>query len=390
MAVLYYEWFSNFRYWFNQLFLRDVVVIGGGLAGLISAHQLASAGLDVLLVEKKSYPFHRVCGEYISNEVLPFLNANNLFPEELAPVQISRFSLTSVNGKEGRLKLDLGGFGLSRYNFDNYLYASAKHKGAEFQLNTSVKSASFQHDRFEVVLSNGTELEARIVIGAHGKRDRLDREMNRDFFQKRTPYLGVKYHIKYDMPEDLIALHNFQGGYCGISHVEGSRLNLCYLSERANLRSFGSIPEMERGVLYRNPFLKDIFTQGEFLFDSPKVINEISFATKKPVEGHMLMAGDSAGMITPLCGNGMAMAIHSGKVLSELVVDYFADHRERLKLEATYSREWHKLFAKRLWIGRRIQSLFGGVFHSNVAVNLARSVKPVAKFLVSKTHGKPF
>ena len=53
--------------------VKDIIIIGGGLAGLTSAIQLARAGLSVLLLEKHSYPLHKVCGEYVSNEVRPFL-----------------------------------------------------------------------------------------------------------------------------------------------------------------------------------------------------------------------------------------------------------------------------------------------------------------------------
>lgn len=53
--------------------MKDVIIIGGGLAGLVNAICMARAGLDVLLVEKRHYPYHKVCGEYISNEVVPFL-----------------------------------------------------------------------------------------------------------------------------------------------------------------------------------------------------------------------------------------------------------------------------------------------------------------------------
>ena len=70
---------------------------------------------------------------------------------------------------------------------------------------------------------------------------------------------------------------------------------------------------MERQVLLKNPHLKRIFSEADFVFGRPEVINEISFETKDPVENHILMAGDAAGMITPVCGNGMAIAIHSGK-----------------------------------------------------------------------------
>ena len=65
-------------------------MVGGGLAGLISAIGLAEKGIGVTLIEKKSYPFHRVCGEYISNEVLPYLQSLNINVFELQPSRISR------------------------------------------------------------------------------------------------------------------------------------------------------------------------------------------------------------------------------------------------------------------------------------------------------------
>ncbi|MEO0332647.1 MAG: FAD-dependent oxidoreductase, partial [Bacteroidota bacterium] len=78
--------------------MKDIFIIGGGLAGLINAIRLSEAGLDVLLLEKKAYPFHRVCGEYISNEVVPFLESINAFPYELEPSSIREFTLTACSG----------------------------------------------------------------------------------------------------------------------------------------------------------------------------------------------------------------------------------------------------------------------------------------------------
>ena len=88
--------------------------------------------------------------------------------------------------------------------------------------------------------------------------------------------MGVKYHIHTDHPADLIALHNFKGGYCGLSRVEDSKYTLCYLTHRNNLKKHGSIKEMEEKVLHKNPFIKSVFQNSEFLFERPEVINEIS------------------------------------------------------------------------------------------------------------------
>lgn len=370
--------------------MKNVTVIGGGLAGLITAIQLARAGVEVQLFEKKTYPHHRVCGEYISNETIPFLKSLGLFPEEFNPPEISKLQLTSVNGKAVMLPLDLGGFGISRYTFDNWLFEKAKAAGVTVSCNEEIVAVNFGDNQFQLK-SNERATATDVVVGTFGKRSRLDRTLQRSFIYKRSPYVGVKYHIKTEHPSSLISLHNFKDGYCGISNVEGGKSNLCYLSHRDNLKRAGSIEEMERQILFRNPFLKRIFDQSEFLFSAPETINEISFETKAPVYNHILMCGDSAGMITPLCGNGMAMAIHSSKVLAGMLIPFCKnDNASREKLEQTYRQKWTSLFAQRLWVGRQLQKLFGSTHASDFAVNLAKFGKPMSQYLVSKSHGKPF
>lgn len=369
--------------------MRKIVIIGGGLAGLISSIQLIRTGISCRVFEKKSYPFHRVCGEYISNEALPFLKASGLYPNDLNLPQIKFLEFSSVHGKTSKSVLDLGGFGVSRYTFDNHLYRIAQREGVEFHLNTEVTSVNFGGDSFQIETTSG-KTEADIVIGSFGKRSKIDVQQNRTFIRKRSPYLGVKYHVRSTHPNDLISLHNFSGGYCGVCNVEEGVTNLCYLTHLDKLKQWGQIDEMERGVLFVNPHIKRIFLESSFIFKKPEVINEVSFETKSPVDNHILMAGDSAGMITPVCGNGMAIAIHSAKILAELVKGFCADKLDRNALEARYRNAWRGAFGRRIWFGRNLQRLFGHPEFSTAAVNLARSSTYLTNFIVSKTHGRAF
>jgi flavin-dependent dehydrogenase len=370
---------------------KHVLVVGGGLAGLVASLHLASEGIPCTVIEKSGYPVHRVCGEYVSREVIPYLTRLNAYPESLQPAMIDRFQLTSTRGDVAELPLDLGGFGISRFALDHFLYQLALARGVTFLLDTEVSSIQFESDSFTLETSAGT-LNAPVVVAAHGKRARLDKELKREFINRHSPYVGVKYHVRMPgFPKDLIALHNFDQGYCGISAVEGDTINLCYLTHRDNVRTHGNLKEMEAAVLFRNPFLKEIFASAEFLFDKPQTINEISFETKGPREGHLLFCGDAAGMITPLCGNGMALAIHSAKLLAERVTRYYKDPQySRDHLERDYEAAWKQAFAFRLWAGRNIQRLFGSDTASRGAVQLASYMKPIARALVRLTHGKPF
>ena len=72
----------------------DVIIIGGGLAGLTNAIHLSKSKQRVLLIEKNSYPKHKVCGEYISNEVLPYLNSLGIDPIKGGAKQISKVQVS--------------------------------------------------------------------------------------------------------------------------------------------------------------------------------------------------------------------------------------------------------------------------------------------------------
>ncbi|MDW3208556.1 MAG: NAD(P)/FAD-dependent oxidoreductase [Reichenbachiella sp.] len=366
--------------------MYDVIIVGGGLAGLVNAILLARSGFEVALFEKNSYPFHRVCGEYISNEVKPFLIRNGLFPTDLNPTEISKFKLTSTNGKQAELALEMGGFGVSRFAFDYFLFQQAQAAGATILQNHKVKDIKFVDNEFQIS-ANRQDYRSKLVIGAYGKRSALDK--SRKFMNKKSPYLGVKYHIKIDLPTEEIALHNFQNGYCGISQVENNTFNLCYLSHRNNLKN-KSIDEMETTVLHKNQFLKSIWDNADFVFEKPKVINEISFEKKELVYDHILMCGDTAGMITPLCGNGMAMAIRSAKLLSDVILEEWnGGNFKRFQIEENYRMHWHQNFSSRLWTGRQIQKMFGSKWSSNLAVRLVNN-EWLGNWVVSQTHGTEF
>src|ERR1043165_1990412 len=93
----------------------DAIIVGGGLAGLVSAIELSRAGYRVLVLEKKQYPFHKVCGEYVSNEVLGYLQSLGFDPHAFGASRIAKLRVSTPSGKNMRAPLQPGGFGLSRY-----------------------------------------------------------------------------------------------------------------------------------------------------------------------------------------------------------------------------------------------------------------------------------
>ena len=367
----------------------DIIIVGGGLAGLCNAIHLSKFGKKVLLIEKNDYPKHKVCGEYISNEVLPYMVFLGVDPFDFGAVKIDKFQLSTTNNKLISAILPLGGFGISRYTLDYELSKKAKENSVLI-LQDSVVNINFNNDIFSIETKENNTFNSRICIGAFGKRSLLDVKMERDFIQKKSPYLGVKIHVKGKFPSDLVALHNFKGGYCGVSKVENDAINFCYITNFSSFKKFKNIDDFQENVVFKNQFLNQIFKQSNPLFDEPLSISQISFETKKPVENHIMMCGDAAGMIHPLCGNGMSMAIQSAQIASKLILNYLERKiSTREALEKEYLSQWNRQFKWRLKAGHFIAMLFRQEKIANILLQILRRMPFLLPIIIKQTHGKP-
>lgn len=371
----------------------QVSIIGGGLAGLTLAIQMAEAGICCILFEKNIYPFHKVCGEYISMESKNFLEGLGFaFSSRDLPV-INRLQVSSPSGNLMKHNLDLGGFGVSRFLLDNELVEIAKRKGVKVLEDCKVNDVRFTGEKFIIDTPHGS-FTSEICVGSWGKKSNLDTKLKRPFTKnnkKKKNYVGIKYHVTLDFPPDLIELHNFENGYCGISKVENNRYCLCYLTDSDNLKRFnGDIRKMETEVLMKNPFLKHYFTQSAFLFTEPIAISQIKVGYKGTVDNHILMIGDSAGNIAPLSGNGMSMAMKSSFMLNELLISYFRKSITREQLENKYERIWRKQFKNRINLSKFFQKLLKNINMTNFAITVLKRSTFLRSKIVESTHGKPF
>ncbi len=372
----------------------DTAIIGGGLAGLALAIQLAKENFRVVVIEKETYPFHRVCGEYISFECWNFLEGLGYPLSDMDLPVIKKILVSAPNGNTLEHALPLGGFGISRYKIDAELAQIARDCGAIIKEDEKINEVFFDGDFFTVKSDAGL-IKAKCAVASFGKRSNLDVKWKRPFAMQKTGklnnFIGVKYHIKTDAAPDTIALHNFSDGYCGMSQVEGNAYCLCYLTKANNLKKSGnSISEMEKNILCKNPFLQKIFSTAVFIYKEPVTIAQVSFSKKEQVENHLLMVGDAAGMITPLCGNGMSMALHGSKIAAECISVFLKGQISRGEMENNYTVQWNNLFAKRLRTGRFIQRMFGKSGLTNVFIVILKPFPKIIAYLIRQTHGEPF
>lgn len=367
----------------------DVLIIGGGLAGLTAAIHLAGKDRSVCVFEKETYPRHRVCGEYLSNEIIPYLESLQIFLP-VTSVAIDTLELSTHKGQRTELGLPLGGVGISRYALDHLLYKRALEVGVVFVFR-SITSVTYQNNRFECIDTQNEVYHGGLAIGAFGKRSNIDKRLNRKFMKQQSSWLGVKCHYSHpDFPKNKVALHNFKGGYGGLSKTETGAVNFCYLTSYESFKRYKDIHNFNQEVVSRNPFLNDFLKEATPIFDAPLTIAQISFESKKAVVNHMLMCGDAAGLIHPLCGNGMAMAIHSAKIAAEQVLDYLdSKNVDRSEMEVKYISAWNTNFERRLKRGRQLQSILLNESLSNVAMSTLAKSSWLLQKLIAQTHGKP-
>jgi len=365
---------------------RDVIIVGGGLAGLTASIHLGRSGVRVMLIEKHRYPRHKVCGEYLSNEVRTYLESLGLQIPSAIP--INTLQLTSRRGGELTVDLPLGGMGISRYTLDNLLFQKALEVGVEI-LFEKVEEINRIGEGYEISTSVN-RYRGRIAIGAHGKRSSLDKDLGRGFMGRSSGWLAVKSHYRYDnWPDNLVGLHAFRGGYAGISKIESGHVNFCYLTTYKSFKEFGNIDSFTTSLVSENSFLEEFLKEAVMVFKEPLSIAQISFHRKEVVIDGMLMCGDSAGMIHPLCGNGMAMAIHSAKLAAECIIKALGKGAVDLEtLGNNYRVEWQQTFSSRLAFGSIFQALLLREWFSGRLIDTISQSPWLLKKLIATTHGK--
>ena len=286
----------------------DLIIAGGGLAGLSLGILCKKKGFRVLILEKGSYPRHKVCGEFISLESLNFLNRLGLDLSQDDFPKISKFHLTTEYGNSGTCRLNPGGVGVSRYFLDHRLRQIAENQGCIVLENTTVKEIT--HDGKGVIDISGKIYRGKLVVGALGKSSK-----------NQTKFFGVKYHVNRGPDLDTIEIHHFKGGYCGISAIEANKFCLCYLSRAEGLKSFqGNIQKFEEEVVFKNGFLKKRFEAARIM--EGVTTSGIGFGIQPTDNKYYPVLGDAGGFIPPLTGNGMSLAFRSAAWIFPEVCNY--------------------------------------------------------------------
>jgi len=340
----------------------DVIIVGAGPGGSTTAYHLAQAGVDVLLLEKTSFPREKVCGDGLTPRAVRQLLAMGMDTE--APGWVKNHGLRIVGGGH-RLELrwpDLASFppyGLvrTRLDFDEILARHAQKSGARLQERTAVTGAITDDatGRLSGVRARpiddggrkaGDEVTYRapIVVAADGNSARL--ALSLGLAKRDDRPMGVAVRTYYTSPrhdddwlESWLELWDGPPGQGGLLPGYGwifgvgdgtCNVGLGILNTSSAFRSV-DYKELLRRWLENTP--------ADWGFREPNRTAPIrgaalpmGFNRKPHYRNGLLLVGDSGGMVNPFNGEGIAYAMEAGEMAAEAItqaVRRSSDSQER-------------------------------------------------------------
>lgn len=384
----------------------DAVVIGGGPGGGAAAVALAGAGWETVVLERRSSPRHKVCGEFLSPEAGATLRELGLEEavNRLEPVKIERVRLSAPGGRPLDVPLSAAALGISRHTFDAALLEEARRAGAEVRTGTRVMQIRRDGGAYEVGMRGDGVKEtfrARIVIGAWGAGARKafgdpradQHPACRLLGNPRTAngpasrLLGVKVHFEGGFIGPVTELYAFRGGYLGLSPVPGGRVNAAALLDP---RAFGegerSAEAWIAAAARRHPGLERRLDGARPVPGTAAAVSPVVLDRRPLAWSGCPLVGDAALRIPPLCGDGMSIALRSGLVCARL-----ADrHLRGVLTEDAWRREYGRFFRREcegaLRLGRLLQAAFGHPGAARLLFGIGRAVPEWAALAVRRTR----
>lgn len=367
----------------------DVAIIGGGPAGSSLAAELARAGRRVILFEKEPMPRDKLCGEFLSTEVAGICTRLGVHDRMLGsgaqPIRQVRCS--APDGIELNVQLPGTAYGLSRRAFDQILFTHAADSGADVRDGTSVAAIKGALEHGFELDADQTRYAARLVVGAYGRRATLDRKLERPSLRTGRPLVAFKAHHNGALSEHQVELHTFDGGYCGLLVAEDKLTNVCWIAHERHLKEAGGSPEslVDRIAAWNSRL-------GRRMADLARVepfqaVSRLDFRRKELFAQDVLLIGDAAGMIAPLCGDGIGMALQSALLAAPLIEEFLDGRSTAPRLKRRYELAWRREFRTRMHVGRLLQNFFVRPQLLGPGLRLAAAFPQVAQRFVTLTRG---
>lgn len=285
---------------------KNIVIIGGGVAGLAAACRLTELGVRPMLLEAGDYPAHKICGEFLSPECLPRLASWGIVP----PVSIPKASFITASDAYS-FAFPQPAAGMSHHEFDPELARYAAQNGAEIRTHikvTALRCPEGRNQDYEITLSEGETICAKSLIVATGRLPSFSRPPVMRYSGFKAYFAGIDLQATLEM-------YAFPGAYVGLGTVAPGTVNVAGI---AAIRDHQPQDVLINELMQQHSLFAQRLSQGKMLFAEwmTTLVPEFGLKTT-PAWTNAYFIGDAAGTIPPACGDGLAMAVDSGCLAAE-------------------------------------------------------------------------
>ena len=351
----------------------DVAIIGAGPAGSTLAALLAGRGVRVALYDRDAFPRDKLCGEFLSYDALPILGRLGVI-EELDRAGAPHIDRCRVVGSKRTYEFAFPhpARGVSRLFFDDLLLRTAEKRGAIRRDGVTVTSLE--------------DISARVIVGAWGRWGRFDQQLKRGFVRDHSHRnFGFKRHYRASESGGFAAavqIYAFQHGYLGVNAVEGDVTNICGLVHAKRLSGHkGRWDAFIETIRREGRHLDALYARHEPAQEGYLSSEPVIFRARSAVEGGVFMIGDASGVIDPLTGNGMAMAIQSALLVAPMLMRLLESPSRRSEIEDEYRRAHREMFLPRIAWSRRVAMLLSRPRLLDAAMSITSSPRIGELFL---------
>lgn len=333
----------------------EIVILGGGVAGLAAARRLIELGIKPLVIEAGNYPAHKVCGEFFSPSSLPILKRWDI---DLIPLrQVRLHTLT----KSLPFDFPSPAGALSHISLDTELAQQIMQLGGNLLTNTKVEKfipPSDSEGMHRLVLSSGEELFAKHLLIAAG---RLSSHSNN---APTIRYAGFKTHFSGIDLDSSLQMFLFPNAYLGLVPIENGGANMACITTIENFKKASSSKQFMQTLIESHPVLRKLISAGTNLFADWLEAFIPEFGLRSPPDWpHTYWIGDAAGTIPPASGNGLSLALASGCLAAE-----YASRDDPIG----FKYAWRKQCASKIFYGKGLHRLMLHPILGNCAIRAGR------------------
>ena len=366
--------------------MDDVVVAGAGPAGALAATILSRAGLKVRLFDRSRFPRHKLCGDTLNPGALDVLRRHlDVQPLIDKSVPIDGMLLTGpgrvrVRGEYGD---GIAGRSITRTVLDDWLVQQALATGVQFDDGVSIRQVAIGDGRVAGVIADQRAHPAKMVIAADGRRSAIaiSRGLARQPKHPRRWAIGGYFTGVTGMTR-LGEMHVRRGHYIGVAPVPGGSTNACLVIPHYT----GDAPVGDPAIALKraldaDPQLRCRFANAQAV-DAPVMLGPMAVDTLAAGEPGLLLAGDAAGFIDPMTGDGLRFAFLGAELAAAVINDVFNGRVPIDRAHVELAKRRRSAFGSKWRFNRALRSLVASPFSVTAAAATARVLPPVFEGMI--------